>query len=195
METLYEHPQNKQKYPMFILTLNQAKQVLMRESKFVRKAVIEYIEKLEQQLRINQPQMPTTYLEALKQLVSIEEEKQKLLLENKQQEQIINELKPKATYTDVVLNSPSLVSVTQIAKDFGLTSQQLNNILSEEKIQYKQGKQWLLYVEYSIMGYTQSSTIEKGGFTFLYTKWTQKGRLFIYELLKKREIVPIVERT
>nr|WP_241635581.1 ORF6C domain-containing protein [Fusobacterium gastrosuis] len=50
-QTLYEHPQNKQKYPMFILTLNQAKQVLMRESKFVRKAVIEYIEKLEQQLQ------------------------------------------------------------------------------------------------------------------------------------------------
>lgn len=51
LETPYIHPQNKQKYPMFILNYNQAKQVLLRESKFVRRAVIHYVEKLEEELQ------------------------------------------------------------------------------------------------------------------------------------------------
>lgn len=82
LPTLYKHPQNGQEYPMFELTLSQAKQVLVRESKFVRKAVISYIEKLENALMDNQPKLPQTYKEALKELLVQVEENEMCRREN-----------------------------------------------------------------------------------------------------------------
>ncbi len=109
-------------------------------------------------------------------------------------------LLPKASYYDVILNSPGLMSVTQIAKDYGKSAKWLNQILAEEKIQFRQGDLWLLYQKYAEMGYTGSRTgpySDTNGELCVYTHtyWTQKGRQFIYELLKnKRGIVPLMER-
>lgn len=119
-------------------------------------------------------------------------------LENTQQKQIIGELKPKADYTDIILKNKGLVTITQIAKDYGLSGQALNDKLHELKIQYKIGEQWLLYSKYHAKGYTHSETIpitRKNGMkdVNMITKWTQKGRLFIYELLKKNNILPLIE--
>ncbi|MES9779158.1 phage antirepressor KilAC domain-containing protein, partial [Bacillus velezensis] len=79
-----------------------------------------------------------------------------------------------------------------------LSAKRLNQILHEEKVQYKQGSQWLLYSKYQSEGYTKShtNTIEKNGesYTKLHTKWTQKGRLFIHELLKKKGITAVMDR-
>lgn len=121
-----------------------------------------------------------------------------LQLENTQQKQIIGELKPKADYTDIILKNKGLVTITQIAKDYGLSGQALNDKLHELKIQYKIGEQWLLYSKYHAKGYTHSETIpitRKNGMkdVNMITKWTQKGRLFIYELLKKNNILPLIE--
>jgi len=114
-------------------------------------------------------------------------------------DQLIGELKPKADYTDRILQNKGLVSISQIAKDYGVTGQALNAKLHELKIQYKQGNQWLLYAKYQACGYTHSKTIDitrsdGSKDVVMETKWTQKGRLFIYEQLKADRIIPVIER-
>ena len=115
------------------------------------------------------------------------------------QNQQISELKPKADYTDTILNSKSLMTITQIAKDYGMSGKQMNKILNQLGVQYKQNGQWLLYSKYQSKSYTSSETISfkhKDGKveTKLDTKWTQKGRLFLYDLLKQNEILPTIEQ-
>ena len=112
----------------------------------------------------------------------------------------IEEMTPKATYYDVILASPSLMTTTAIAKDFGLTANRLNKILQDHRIQFKQGKTWYLYDEFAKRGYAQSKTYSYKGKEYpdwkatWSTQWTQPGRRFIYELLKGMGILPIVER-
>ena len=125
---------------------------------------------------------------------------QKLLdttrLELAQTKQIVNELQPKASYYDLILQSKSLMSVSKIAKDFGKSAVWLNRKLEEKKVQYSQGGVWLLYQKYADKGYTQSTTHAiDDEHSKLLTKWTQKGRLFIYELLKGDGILPLIEQT
>lgn len=140
------------------------------------------------------------YLIQLATALKDEREKRKLLeTENAQQKQIIGELKPRADYTDRILSNKGLVTITQIAKDYGMSGRKMNKILEDLHVQYKQSGQWLLYAEYHDKGYTHSKTIDitrKDGTpdVTMETKWTQKGRLFIYELLKGKEILPIIEQ-
>lgn len=112
---------------------------------------------------------------------------------------LIEELTPKATYYDVILACPDLLTTTEISKDYGMSAATFNNLLHEFGIQYKQSKRWFLYTKYEGYGYTHSKpyAYEKtsgatGVRTHMY--WTQKGRLFLYEFLKKREIIPMIER-
>lgn len=129
----------------------------------------------------------------------LQAEKEMLALENKAKEQVINELRPKLNYLDVILGSKNLLNITQIAKDYGMSGVTMNKILEGLNIQYKQRDQWLLYSKYQSMGYTSSETVSyydtKGQLqTRLATKWTQKGRLFLYEILKKNGTVPTIEK-
>lgn len=122
-----------------------------------------------------------------------------LQLENSQQKQIIGELKPKADYLDTILQNKGLVTITAIAKDYGMSGEKMNEKLHELGIQYNQSKQWFLYSKYHNQGYTHSETIDlthRNGTKFvkMNTKWTQKGRLFLYELLKKNGVMPMIER-
>lgn len=114
-------------------------------------------------------------------------------------DQIIGELKPKADYYDEILNNPGLVTITQIAKDYGMSGKKMNRILHELGIQYKQSEQWLLYSDYHCLGYTQSEVtdiIRSDGTpdVKLLTKWTMKGRLFLYNKLKEKGIIPVIEQ-
>ena len=184
-ETPYIHPQNKQEYPMFILTFNQAKQVLVRESKRVRKAVIEYIEKLENALK-NKFQVPTNFKEALLLAVKQQEKIEELQEEVEIRGQLIGELKPAKDYLDTILASGDTMKITQIANDYGLSAVALNKILNEQRIIRKVNKQWILYNTYTNKGYTKSHTFTvKENKTIIETVWTQKGRLFIHETLTK----------
>lgn len=144
----------------------------------------------------NQMNLPTTYKQALLQLVEQVEKTEKLELANAQKDQIIHELQPKATYYDLVLQNKSLLSVSKIAKDYGMSGKRMNKLLNELGIQYKQGDCWLLYQKHADKGYTQSKTHTVDAETSkLHTYWTQKGRLFIYETLKnKKGILPIIEQ-
>lgn len=114
-------------------------------------------------------------------------------------EQRVNELTPKATYYDTVLANEALVSITVIAKDYGMSGTKMNMLLHDLKVQYKQGKTWLLYAKYQRNGWTQSETQmvrRKDGTekAVLNTKWTQKGRLGLYELLKLNGVLPTIEQ-
>ncbi|WP_440682092.1 phage regulatory protein/antirepressor Ant [Cysteiniphilum halobium] len=143
--------------------------------------------------------IPKTLPDALRLAANLADENQLLQLENSKKDQLISEFKPKADYVDLILNSPSLVTITQIAKDYGLSGRAMNQRLHELGIQYKQSDQWLLYSKYHASGYTSSETIKietPEGITKIkmQTKWTQKGRLFLYEKLKTIELYPIIEK-
>lgn len=146
---------------------------------------------------LNNPDLAIKAFTALKE----EREKTKALTETVaiQQQQIL-ELKPKASYYDVVLNCKDLLSTTEIAKDYGKSARWLNELLHELKVQFKQGnKIWLLYQKYANKGYTSTKTQTYNGndgevHTKVHTYWTQKGRLFIYGLLKAKDILPLIEQ-
>lgn len=107
-------------------------------------------------------------------------------------EQRVNELMPKASYYDLVLSNKSLVTITQIAKDYGMSGQAMNHKLHDLGVIYKQGDTWLLYSKYQRTGWTHSETIMVTK-AVMHTKWTQKGRLGLYELLKRHGILPLIE--
>lgn len=110
-------------------------------------------------------------------------------------EQRVNELQPKATYYDLVIQNKSLLSVTKIAKDYGISARKLNSLLHEFGIQFKQGDMWFLYQNYADKGYTQSFThVIDDENSRMSTKWTQKGRLFIYEIMKQNGWLPLIEQ-
>lgn len=182
--------------PMFILDLKQSRQVLVRESRQVRKAVIAYIDELERQLSLHAPK---TLKEALILALEQEERLEALALENKVQSQQIAELAPKATYYDLVLQCNSLLSVTEIAKDYGMSATKFNKVLKGLGVQYKQSGVWFLYAKYQGMGYTSTKTQnynrpDGSQGSKVHTYWTQNGRLFLYYLLKEHDILPMIEK-
>ena len=114
------------------------------------------------------------------------------------QNQQIAEMRPKASYYDVVLNCKDLVSISVIAKDYGWSAKRMNDYLHEKGVQYRQGRVWLLYQKYAERGYTNTKTHSYPGsdgelHISVHTYWTQAGRLFIYGLLKEDGIFPVME--
>lgn len=193
--TSYTDKSNRKK-PCYTFGKDGAMQLALKYDARTRYRVIKRIEELENG---NQPKLPGNYKEALLALVQKEEEKEKLETSNLMLEQKIGELKPKADYTTKILQNDGLVLISQIAKDYGMSANKMNKLLHDLKVQYKRGKQWLLYAKYHDKGYTHSDTFEftrSDGTTDvdMTTKWTQRGRLFLYELLKNNGVVPVIER-
>ena len=172
-------------------------------------------------------QVPQTFAEALmlaskqqlaleekeRKIAALNEEQERLLIENTKQGETINEqgeqiikltsdisqMKPKVDYCDIILQSISTVLITQIAQDYGMSAVAFNKKLAELHIQHKVNNQWILYAPYVSMGYVQSKPVNiplPDGTTKirLNTEWTQKGRLFLYEKLKSHNIVPLIEK-
>ena len=141
---------------------------------------------------------PDTLISALTALKAERENNRRLNEKVAFQTQQIAELQPKASYYDLVLSCRDALPISIIAKDDGWSAKKMNRFLHEQGVQYKLGETWLLYAKYAEMGYTKSET-----FTYLGndetmhskvgTKWTQAGRLFIYELMKKAGHSPIIE--
>ena len=138
---------------------------------------------------------PDLAIAALTQLKEERKRRKELELTAAVQKQQIAELKPKASYYDLILQNRNTVPVTQIAKDYGMSGRRFNELLHDLGIQYKFRKTWLLYQHYADLGYTQSKTFaidaEK---SVMHTYWTQKGRLFLYDLLKGEGILPLIEQ-
>lgn len=142
---------------------------------------------------------PENGIRLLQALKTERDRRKELELENARQKQQLAEYSPKASYYDVVLQTTDALSASEIAKDYGKSAKWLNNLLHEKGIQFKQGGIWLLYQKYAEQGYTRSKTHTYSGddgkqHSKLHTYWTQKGRLFIYDLLKRDDILPLMER-
>lgn len=137
----YKNSQNKEQ-PMYILTLNQAKQILVRESKFVRKAMIHYIEELEKQLQ-KQFKVPTTFKEALQ--LALEQQERIEALELKQAED-----RPKVEFYDDVTESKDTVDMGTVAKVLnikGVGRNKLFEILRDKKILMSNNQPYQKYID------------------------------------------------
>lgn len=116
------------------------------------------------------------------------------------QQKVIEELQPKASYYDMILQCKDLIATTTIAKDYGMSAKKFNSMLHEMGIQFKQGDIWVLYAKYQGQGYLKSKThnypdADGVQHSREHSYWTQKGRLFLYDFLKQKDILPLVERT
>ena len=109
------------------------------------------------------------------------------------------EAKPKVDYCDWILQCANLVTTSAIAKDYGMSAKQFNRLLHELGVQFRQGEMWLLYQKYAAQGWSQTKTHKYVGadgkiHCKVHTYWTQKGRLGLYELLKRKGYLPTIER-
>lgn len=148
---------------------------------------------------------PDNWIRMLTEYSAVKKENETLKLETVEQKAVIKSqnnqitlMKPKATYYDLVLQTKNAVNITTIAKDYGLSAVTLNKKLHDYGVQYKKGGTWLLYRQYADMGYTKTRTgvyTNKAGeeYASVHTQWTQKGRMFIYEILKEHGILPKME--
>lgn len=135
-------------------------------------------------------------------LLELQAEQEKVAIlteENAVLNQQVAELTPKASYYDVVLNCKDLVSVSKIAKDYGFSAVKFNRLLHKLGVQYKQGTIWLLYQKYANLGWTSTKThiyLNDSGETqsCVLTCWTPKGRLGLYDLLKSKGYLPLIEQ-
>lgn len=141
---------------------------------------------------LDNPDLAIAVLTQLKEERERRKELEKTTLIQRQQ---IAELQPKASYYDLILQNKNTVPITQIAKDYGMSGRKFNELLHELGVQYKFRKTWLLYQQYAECGYTQSRTyaIDESR-SVMHTYWTQKGRLFLYDLLKSEGILPVIEQ-
>ena len=142
---------------------------------------------------------PDIAIRALQELKAEREKRKSLEGTVAVQNQQIAEMQPKVSYYDLILQCPDLMSITTIAKDYGYSAKRLNAYLHEQGIQFKQSGIWLLYQQYAEQGYTSTKTHNYAGedgtqHAKPHTYWTQKGRLFLYDFLKARDILPLIER-
>lgn len=216
-ETTYMSEQNKQSYPLYVM--NQDGFTLLAMGFNGKKAMefkLKYIEAfnaMKRQIEQSKPSVPQNYLEALKSLIKAEEEKQQLALENKQKDETIitiskanvelgnkiTEMLPKVNYYDRILQSTATMIITQIAQDYGMSAIAMNKELESMRIQHKERGQWILYAQFLKGGYVHSRAVDiirkDGRHDVKYnTEWTTKGRIFLYESLKAKGILPLIEQ-
>jgi prophage antirepressor-like protein len=142
---------------------------------------------------------PDFLIEALTELKTIRAKNAALTETVNVQNRQIAEMTPKASYCDVVLNCKDALTITAIAKDYGKSGLWMNEYLHSLGVQFKQSNIWMLYQKYAGRGYTRTRTHSYSGndgtdHSKVHTYWTQKGRLFIYELLKSNGWLPLIER-
>nr|WP_293486217.1 phage regulatory protein/antirepressor Ant [Prevotella sp.] len=196
--------------PCYSLNKEECLYIATKFNDEARAKLIKRWKELEEQ---SKPSVPQNYLEALKSLVKSEEEKQQLALENRKQQQEIltiskenmelgnkiTEMLPKVSYYDQILQSNATMTVTQIAQDYGMSAIKLNLLLSDMKIQHKMRGQWILYGQFLTGGYVHSRAVDiirsDGMHDVKYnTEWTTKGRIFLYEALKAKGVLPLIEK-
>lgn len=183
--------------PMYVLNEKECLYVATKFNDEARAKLINRWEQLEIEKRNGGFIIPQTLSQALmlaaKQAEQIEQQQKQIEVKETQ----IAELTPKATYYDMVLSSKDAEPISKFSKpDYGMSAIEMNKLLHNWGIQYKTGETWLPYIQYAKCGYTKTETIpiQNGEKTKLHTKWTQKGRLFIYEQMKKHGYLPLIER-
>lgn len=187
--------QAKDRY--YVLTKMQTMDLMTGYNVELRIKVNRRWEELENK-QVHKP-LPQTFAEALRAYADEVEKNEQLRLEVQTRDILIAEYEPKVTYYDQILASTDTITITQIAKDYGMSAIALNKLLHKLGVQFKQSNQWMLYQKHAEQGYTKSKTVpiiykngEQG--VKLNTQWTQKGRLFLYELLKRNDVLPLIEK-
>ena len=138
---------------------------------------------------------PYAIMELCKNWIAEREEKERLQELVSIQSVQIEEMRPKASYYDLILQSKEAIPVSVIAKDYGMSGKAMNQLLHDLKIQYRCAGTWLVYQDYAAKGYTVTKTIPiNDEFSKTHTNWTQKGRLFLYEKLKQNGHLPLIEQ-
>ena len=181
------------------LTIDMAKQICMIQRTETGRKFRRYFIKVEEAWNSPEAVMARALQFANNQLALMQKKNAELIGTVAIQIQQITEMKPKASYYDVVLNCKDLISTSAIAKDYGKSAIWMNRYLHEKGVQFKQGDIWLLYQKYAEKGYTSTKTHSYPGtdgnvHTKVHTYWTQKGRLFIYGLMKADGMPPIIEQ-
>ena len=163
---------------------------IIRNPEFTASLIQKLVEERDKNTRLEEQNAELE--EQYEELESLNAELEDICLELESENE---ELAPKANYCDVILQCHSVVCVSQIAKDYGMSAVAFNKLLHRLGIQYKMRGTWLLYQKYAKQGYTQSHTYEVSDYICeLHTYWTQKGRLFLYETLRENGILPMIER-
>lgn len=180
------------------LTLDMAKEICMIQRSEIGRKCRQYFLELEKAWNSPEAIMARALQFADSQLALMRSKNTELADTVAIQNQQIIEMKPKVSYYDVVLNCKDLITISVIAKDFGKSARWMNRYLHDKKVQFKQGEIWLLYQKYAEKGYTRTKTHNYAGsdgeqHIKPHTYWTQKGRLFIYDLLKADGIIPLIE--
>ena len=182
----------------YVITVSMAKELAMMSKSKKGKQYRKYFIELERKWNDPQEVVKRGYEILRNENIKLKIENNNIKKEKLAIEQQYNEAKPKITYYDIILQNPSLVSITQIAKDYGMSGKAMNQKLKELKLQFKQGDTWFLYAKYQDKGWTSSETkvipTQYGDKVKMYTKWTQKGRLALYDILKEKGILPMIER-
>ena len=143
--------------------------------------------------------LPKDFPSALRALADTEEQRLALLAENEKQRRAIADFEPIRNYVDTILSCEGAMAVSQIAADYDMSAKKLNRILHEAGLQYRVNGQWILYQQHAGKGYTDSETItinHRDGTvtTRLFTRWTQKGRLLIHEILTRQGIQAVMDK-
>lgn len=190
----------RQELQDYAISVDMAKQICMIQRSEKGKQYRQYFLDLEKAWNTPEQVMARALKMAGKTIDSLKDRCKFLGGQVVEQQKLIEEMTPKANYVDHILESKSLVATTQIAKDYGMSAVRFNRILNDMKIQYKVNKQWVLYSKYQNCGYVHSKTIDitrSNGDpdVTMQTQWTQKGRLFLYEELKKNGIHPVIEQS
>lgn len=216
-KTTYMSEQNKQIYPLYVMNQDGFTLLAMgfngKKAMEFKQKYIEAFNAMKKQIEQSKPSVPQNYLEALKSLIKAEEEKQQLALENKQKDETIitiskanvelgnkiTEMLPKVSYYDRILQSNATMTITQIAQDYGMSAIAMNKEFESMRIQHKERGQWILYAQFLKGGYVHSRAVDiirrDGRHDVKYnTEWTTKGRLFLYEALKGKGILPLIEQ-
>ena len=187
----------------FLITKKGIAQLIGGYSAAVEKAFdlnVAYINRFEEmEKQLQGIGVPNTFAQALKLAYEQQLKIEQLEIDNKEKETKIIEMSPKASYYDLILQSKDVVAVTVIAKDYGMTAQAFNKLLKENNIQFKCNGTWVLYSKYNGNGYTATKTTkfvhdsgEQG--SRIGTYWTQKGRVFLYNFLKEKGVLPMIEK-
>lgn len=181
------------------LTIDMAKQLCMIQRTEIGRKFRQYFIQVEEAWNSPEAVMARALQFANQQLALLKHQNMELTDTIAVQNQQILEMKPKVSYYDVVLNCKDLISTSAIAKDYGKSAIWMNRYLHEKGVQFKQGDIWLLYQKYAQKGYTSTKTHRYPGtdgetHTKVHTYWTQKGRLFIYELMKSDGMMPLIEQ-
>ena len=198
----------KRQDPYYELTKTECLYVATKFNDEARAKLVIRWEELEKKARANMLQLPdfTNPAEAARAWAQEYEQKTTLMIENKRLEEeniqlaVENqELKNDKNYLDLIMRSKALLTVSQIAQDYGMSGKALNKKLADMGIQYSINGQWILYARYKDCGYVSSRSIDitrSDGRpdVVLHTEWTQAGRKFLYEELKKEGIIPMLER-